>query len=94
MKIRSRRIDQNINVPGHGKFDNQKVIIELLNHIAFILNPTFYHLVIQQTSKILCKIAKHDFTSTKSNMKTLPNLVFISTFAESGWAEISVTEAS
>ena len=30
----------------------------------------------------------------KSNMKILSNLVFISTFAESGWAEISVAEAS
>ena len=60
MKIRSRRIDQNIS----------------------------------RLQKFFAKLQNMILTSTKSNMKTLSNLVFISTFAESGWAEISVAEAS
>ena len=42
------------------------------------------------------KIEKLDATSKRfvHILNRLPNLVFISTFAESGWAEISVTEAS
>ena len=78
MKIWSHRIDQNIPK------------LKLVPHSP----GRFDNQKVDFKHPMYAKLQNMIFTSTKSNMKKLPNLVFISTFAESGWAEISVAEAS